>query len=239
MTQIELNTDTTLDTASPGPKPITRKIPRKKYILFGFFGDALLILFDILLYKQLLNAHIGSVTSYVSLILFGLFFVIWGCSECHRIKKQNIRLINSPYGFDFEQELSSYNIIGNEDLKKSNDIPFYKNYTEWKTHICDTYNYLSSNENFNRFLNRERRYYTSYVDIIKTVLAPIEISLVASLFSNHANPIDILGCIIGNIVVLFLLVVEISKAENATSFIDDSLEIIKNIKTKLPNRNAE
>lgn len=225
MTQTE-NIETSQDIELSGPEPITREIPRRKYIFFGFFGDALLILFDVLLYIQLFNTHIGFVTLYVSLIIFGLFFVIWGCSECRRIKNQNIRLKNSPYGFDFEKELSSYNIIGNEDCKKSDDIPFYKNYIEWKTHICNKYNYLSLNENFYRFLKREQRYYSSYVDIIKTVLAPIEISLVASLFSDNNNPADVLGCIVGNIVVLFLLVVEISKAENAASFIDDSLEIL-------------
>ena len=238
MTQIEPNADTLLDNESQGPKPITRTISQKKYLFFGFFGDILLILFDILLYIQLFYTQSNSVTLYVSLVIFGLFFVIWGCSECYRIKKQNIRLINSPYGFDFEKELLSYNIIGNEDGKINEDADLYKNYSEWKDHICKSYRYLSSNENFYRFLTRERRYYSSYVDIIKTVLAPIEISLVASLFGNNTNPTDILGSIIGNVTVLFLLVVEISKAENAENFIDDSVEILKNLNDEQKNNNA-
>lgn len=174
--------------------------------------------------------------------LVGVSFVIWFVAfwvvvyfvfDLIRTKRWNKYLDELPYEFNYNLEFEIYNLTGRkargrkakEILKHKIVIP--RKYSEWKKHIEDDFEKLSTIDDFYRFLRHTRRKQELYYDGITMVSVPLEIAMVTSMIASIKNEMDILFTI--SVMILFvamIIVKEMKFARGQLHFIDDVIEIL-------------
>ncbi len=189
--------------------------------------------------------HINYEYDYLPLILFifaiGILFGLKGLSEYRIIKAKNDKLdnIELPYLFDYEKELSTYEMIGRENAKKKtaknkklkNNADYYEKYTEWKEHIKKDYleivGFSEDNRiNFNKYLKSNLYRKELLIYVMEVLIIPVELGIIAS-FGNQNIPFQLGGIIILNLVLALYVTNEVYNCKLEEHFLNDLIEIIE------------
>lgn len=174
------------------------------------------------------------------ILLFGFIFAAIGWSNFSQIRTKNAQLETLPFKFNFDSEYDSYANIGSKKKnRKANSIPHPEKYTKWKTSVKKRFgflNHVSNKEDFYKLLKNQHDYYNSYIDIIKSALIPIELSIITILTNDleiiiNTTPNGIIKIqvqngsiligLISNLILLFIIVHEIAKSESQRDFLKD------------------
>ena len=130
-----------------------------------------------------------------------------------------------PYNFDYQKELSTYTIIGKDNKKNKNGAMKFSKYSEWKQYILTNYAEQMKNDDFYRFLKRELRKKKDYVNLLITVVTPIEITILSASIAIFQEYSIICIAILSFYLITFLTI-DFCKARDEVNFLEDYIEIL-------------
>ncbi len=217
-----------------------RKKSLKPSIIHIIVGSILLVLSVVLWFVLRYYINKSDISESYSIIKYllmlvgsiGFLIALSGVTNLIDVIKENEYLKHPDYAFDYEKELASYKYVGREvkpkKLEKSGATS-YKNYLEWKKAITDNNTLGIKEYNFYRYLIDRKRRVESYIDMVKTVVIPIELGIIAVFCTGQETSdygFNYLTCVIASIVLLIIIVIEINNKESEKNFISDVCEII-------------
>lgn len=160
----------------------------------------------------------------ILIILFG-GLLIWNIINLVRNKRISKLQKNMPYNFDYQKELSTYTIIGKDNKKTKNGAMKFSKYSEWKQYILANYAEQMKNDDFYRFLKRELRKKKDYVNLLITVVTPIEITILSASIAIFQEYSVICIAILSFYLITFLTI-DFCRARDEVNFLEDYIEIL-------------
>jgi hypothetical protein len=141
----------------------------------------------------------------------------------------NKYLKNSPYGIDYQKEISTYKIIGKNKKKIKNGALEFEKYSAWKEYIEKKFEAIIDNEDAYRFMVRRLRNKESYKELITSSVIPIEIGMLTVFYSigiDISKIGTILPILVSAIFLLIIVMVNYLDCKEEINFILDFNEII-------------
>ena len=167
-----------------------REISNRNNIILLIIGIVLILVAGgALLCKRIIMQENSGMDKNLLWVLFsiGLFIIVVAIMLRILNNQTNDYLKNLPYSFDYEKELSTYLIVGKEKVKKKNGAENYKNYSEWKEHVCEQRKTGDINiDNYYHFMIRMFRSRKVYAKLVMSLVMPIEIAFLSIIFGNNA-----------------------------------------------------
>lgn len=128
-----------------------------------------------------------------------------------------------PYSFDYSCELEIYVSVGKKKAR-------YEKYSQWKKHIEEEYQIQIHSDDFYHFIRRRFRIKENKYDMIKALLVPVEVALIA-VFAQDKSMIGNIsyGTVYAFITALIIVVLatnEMISCKNEIHFLNDMIELI-------------
>ena len=163
--------------------------------------------------------------AFMTLIFFGLKMYI--------VKSTNKYLKNLPYGFDYTKELYTYKMVGKNKKNMKYSAKSFSKYSEWESHINEFYEKQKNYENFDKFLIRMKRNKENMVDLLKSIVIPMEIAMISAFYNDATDPNTFfISIVITTTVLMCYFVIDISNIKDEINFLEDYMDILFNKKKK-------
>ncbi len=194
---------------------------------------AIAALIFVILSLVLLPMNICLLSNIIAVVLLELSLICTLVCLIKERKKEELKYLACfDSGFDYDNEVDLYARIGCQyDAKKLKKLKKLagriqlSGYTNWKSYILNkncVWNY-----DFIRVLKKKHREATLYLDVIKTVLIPIEIGIISSCATSD---MDMMGSVLlvaaTSIVIMVLVIKELQNKYSEKSFLEDLIELL-------------
>lgn len=179
----------------------------------------------------ILDTQIEELIARWSLLMIGVSLVelVFALKDYLDVQNTNADLKKLPYGFDYEKELFTYKMIGQDKKNSKNILQKFEKYSEWKAYLQKEYLKHKNCEDFYRFLVRRLREKRNTKDLLIMVLIPTEIAAFSVYYGMNKDMDEITVIISLTIVVCFLVIILSKNYTNAMieiEFLEDYIEIL-------------
>ena len=158
-----------------------------------------------------------------------LLVLVFNILNFWKVKSTNELLTRLPYGFDYQKEFSTYQIIGKRKRKAKNGAIRFSKYSEWKEYLDGRYLNHKECDDFYRFPKRLLREKRDKHDLLTIVILPLEIA-VSTIYLEQSHVMGGFGgtclliCVIGFLGVF--LSINILMAREEVNFLKDYIDIL-------------
>lgn len=163
------------------------------------------------------------------LTIIFLIVLVFSVLDYWIVKNTNEVLKNLPYGFDYQNELYIYSIIGRNSKKPKNGVQKFSKYSDWKKYLEKEYSMHMKCDDFYRFLKRMLRNKKNYRDLLTIIVVPIEIAFLTIFYGANKTMSEIeitLSLFILTLFFVLFLSVNILNAREEVNFLKDYIEVL-------------
>lgn len=134
----------------------------------------------------------------------------------------------SKYGFDFYMVYSDYYLLWN-DSKKNAANTTSNTYSDWQNTLCNNCSKIKDKKGFLNCLDHISLDAERMNDIYKSVVIPIELSIIAAFFDSGLYPplLRFISMLIISIILLIYLVILIIQNSKVSEFVSEVSEAVR------------